>query len=245
MTKITLSPTLPLTDFARAHWKELKFGPEAPLSPQMETIERRDLNWFGRCVKKMHACDLTLLNITKLVVRLLLLVSLVGIPLLFLEYRERQQQHKDIAREHNVIDKLNQRNGRINKRAAIVEKLQLQNFQQLQHLDLQGKKGSTGYIDFLSERDLSSNIMRGTDGEGRAFISLKLRSNSEKTVMGIRLPNPFVVTLFERNTSGNRWVWGSAEDNYLWDKIDGVINQKELDFFHQVISGQNPEFNLA
>lgn len=245
MTKVTLSPTLPLTDFAKAHWQELQFGPDAPLSPQTETFERRDLNWFGRCVKKMHACDCALIKITRIAISILLIVSLVGIPLLVLDYLEWQKQQKDNASELAVIDKLNRVNARINKRATVVEKLQLQNFQQLPRLDLKGKMGWTGYIDFLNEGDLPSNIMKGTDDNGRAFLSLKLRNNLEKKVMGIPLPNTFVVTLFERYTNRSIWVWGSAENNHLRDKIDVEINQEGLDFFHRVISGQNPEFKLA
>ena len=134
MTKITLSPTTPLTEYAKAHLEELKFGPQDTLLPgNPEIFERRDLNFFGRFVKKIDESQSLIVAITRLVVTILLALSLVGIPLLVLAYREFNQQKKEEELELAVISKLNLCNEKINKRAAVIEKLQLNNFQNIPH----------------------------------------------------------------------------------------------------------------
>ena len=85
MTKITISPTIPLTEYAKAHLEELNFGPQDELQwlllpAQPEIFEKRDLNFFGRLVKKLLKSNYLIVHITSFVATVFLTISLIGIP---------------------------------------------------------------------------------------------------------------------------------------------------------------------
>lgn len=244
MSKINLHPTLPLNDFAKVYMQELQFGSEAPFTPQTATMEKKDLNWFGRCVKKIDKSNHRALLIARLALLVFLTLSLVGIPLVYLFFRELMRQKKECTIENSLIETLNDHNARINKRAAIVEKLGFQHFQQIRQLDLRDNMGDTGYIDFLVSDDLSANIMKGADKAGRAFISFKFRRMTEAPEHLQRLRNPFVLTIFERYQKGALWVSGSADNGHL-QEMGGALNEENLAILRRVIAGQHPDYQLA
>ncbi|MCE5318120.1 MAG: hypothetical protein LLG04_12275 [Parachlamydia sp.] len=239
MTKITLQPTLALTDCAKAHLQQLQFGPETALMPRSATFERKELNWFGRSVKKIDQYHSLPFIIGRVALAIFLTLSLVGIPLLVLHYREWNRQNTEATRERHIIENLNDHIARINKRAKIVENLELlQQFQTIPQLDLKDQRGATGYIDFLAAKDLSANIMKGTDKDGRAFITFKLQKVKEA--------HPFVVTIFERYRKGaGLWVSGSQDRVHFPRHLFGSVQEEDLLLLRRIIAGQNPDFRLA
>lgn len=247
MTKITLQPTLALTDYAKAHLQELQFGPEPALVPRSASFERKELNWFGRCVKKIDQYNSLPFIIIRVAIAIFLTLSLVGIPLLVLNYREWNRQKMEVVRERSIIENLNDHIARINKRAKIVEKLELlQQFQTIPQMDLKGQTGATGYIDFLAAKDLSANLMKGTDRDGRAFITFKFKRVSETPKLVVPLQNPFVVTIFERyRNSAGLWVSGSQDRAHFPRHLSGSVQDEDLRLLRRIIAGQHPDLNLS
>lgn len=255
MTQVKLSPTVALTPLAAKRLNELSFGPEGPLLPMTETFEKRDLNFFGRFVKRVNQTESFLAGITKLVVTILLALSIIGIPLLYLEARELNMQKEELKKEEDVIEKLNLRNRKINQRTYVVEQMNLQNFTAIPVLDVKDLEGQTGFIDYLSISDLSSSIMKGTDKNGRAFISLKLKrpkdgphavnqsgSTIRQAMLAFLQANEFVVTLFERSQGADFW---SPATNVSVPELMGPINDASLAIFHQILEGNHPQFKLV
>lgn len=247
MTKITLQPTLALTDFAKAHLQELQFGPETALMPQSASFERKELNWFGRCVKKIDQYHSLPFIISRVALAIFLTLSLVGIPLLVMHHREWNRQKMEASRERGIIENLNDHIARINKRATIVRKLELlQQLQTIPQLDLKGQTSDAEYIDFLAAKDLSANLMKGTDRDGRAFITFKLKRVTEAPKHVAPLNNPFVVTIFERyRHGGGLWVYGLQDRAHFPNHPMGSVQDDDLLFLRKIIAGQNPDFRLA
>ena len=111
-----------------------------------------------------------------------------------------------------------------------------------------GKWAPTGYIDFLTAENLSSNIMKGVDKDGRAFISLKMmqfKETIESKSLGLDI-SPFVVTLFERYSNSSMWIEGGGLGLALPERTwFGEINDKAFNYFQQVIAGTHPHLKLA
>lgn len=110
----------------------------------------------------------------------------------------------------------------------------------LPELDLGGRTGLTGQIDFLTPADLTSPLMRFTDACGRVGLALRVRGNADGDV-GIHdeirpiRQYSHVSAVFKRYTDSDRWVNG---DNY------GVINRiyKQV---HRPNHTVESEFNLC
>ena len=83
----------------------------------------------------------------------------------------------------------------------------------LPKLNLGDKNGTTGYIDFVTSKDMSHPIMQGYDSGGRKFVAIKV--NTVNTETGDK--SPVVGTFFERysdnplNLNSNKeWAFGTC-----------------------------------
>ena len=78
--------------------------------------------------------------------------------------------------------------------------------------DLGGRMGPTGYIDFLTKKEVPKNLMKGVDCYGRKFLTLK--------VGGIDLDNnKFFTTsqvFFERYSAEPYIVGADMEGSFIW-----------------------------
>lgn len=78
--------------------------------------------------------------------------------------------------------------------------------------DLGGRMGPTGYIDFLTKKEVPKNIMKGVDCYGRRFLTLK--------VGGIDLENNKFFTIaqvfFERYSNEPNIVGADMEGSFIW-----------------------------
>lgn len=234
----TLKPTETVTPYAQNH--QLKFSPNDILPSLEDNIQTRKLNWFAKSVQKVNK---SAPGIVKFLLGLTLVASVIGIPVLILWIRESHLSNQDKKIRETALNALNMNARLVNKRAEVLENLGLQNFENLPILDLKGRTGSTGYLDFLKPEDLTAPIMKGTDKVGRPFISLKLLDRETS--------KPFVITLFQRY-SGNEnplWVYVGGEDRpaSFYDSLDSVatIGVAQEAVFNQIIEGNHPKFSLA
>lgn len=104
-------------------------------------------------------------------------------------------------------------------------------FEALPNLDLGGRMGDTGYIDFLHPADLAHPIMKGNDKFGRPFFAMKVHPRDDLAVEGV-----FVG--FQRFTEGGRWDYKGV--NQQWE--DAAVRMEEI---RQIRTGQHPNFVLA
>ncbi|MBA3602432.1 MAG: hypothetical protein H0W50_02045 [Parachlamydiaceae bacterium] len=79
------------------------------------------------------------------------------------------------------------------------------NFEKLPILDIGNRTGSTGYIDFIKDKEMSAPIMRGKDCHGREFFSIRARSN---VVIKLEYLNSGCQTFFKRYTDMASWTDG-------------------------------------
>lgn len=63
-----------------------------------------------------------------------------------------------------------------------------------------GRKGGTGYIDFVRPEDMKYSVMRGVDEHGRPFVSFRLKHDDKE----------FVETVFRRYVTGPVWTSGGG-----------------------------------
>lgn len=107
-------------------------------------------------------------------------------------------------------------------------------FNALPQLNLGGRPFNGDYLDFLQVEDLPHSVVKGIDGFGRPFISLKLRSNAD----AFRDENPFVVTFFQRYTNSITWTWGSrVNGNEL--PFGSTLGDADCNIIHQIVVDRN------
>ncbi|QLH36215.1 MAG: hypothetical protein HWD61_08810 [Parachlamydiaceae bacterium] len=104
-------------------------------------------------------------------------------------------------------------------------------------LDLGNRKGATGYIDFLSPKELNYPLMKGVDCHQRPFIACKLLNTRGES---------FVVTLFQRYTDSDAWTWGgnSAPSGFA-PNAARLVSNETFDYFRQILNRSHPEYRLA
>ncbi len=246
MTKINLYPTVAFSPYAKEHLQQLKFDEAPPPANFQASFEKRDLNWFGRSVAKIDAAAVNSLpiRIVRAVAILFLCISLIGISLFVLYIREEIKQQKTKKAMEKVVNELNMKILQVNKKALLVEKLAFKDFDTIPQLDLKGRMGATGYIDFLNPEEMSGPIMKGVDKFGRPFIALKMELTEK----------PFIVTLFQRYVGGERgdmWTWGTnlidKRLESLQELLGNTIYKEEtFIFLRKIISGEKvADFKLA
>ena len=236
MPEVTLTPTIPLNDYAKNHLNEIRFGKEEPLKEPKATVEERKLNWFGKFVKKSVENQSTPAAIAKVVIFLVLTLSIVGIPFVAIWIRERSKQMNTEKTHKVAMDKLNIQAAQINARANIIDKLNLQDkFSQLPELNLGNRMGPTDYINFLKPEDLAAPIMKGTDKYNRPFIAIKMTAEN----------HTFVAVIFERYNANDLWVWYSNSDLLIAACPGATMRNESFNFFKAVINGENEKFKIA
>lgn len=85
-------------------------------------------------------------------------------------------------------------------------------------LDIGNRQGSTDYIDFIRDHELTSPIMRGVDIFKRRFIILRMFINGKK----------FTQTFFQRY-SNNEKLW-MGDCNHINGLLDTCGGMKEIQF---------------
>lgn len=84
-------------------------------------------------------------------------------------------------------------------------------------LDIEERTGSTGYIDFIMQNEVTSNGMKGNDIHGRPFVVLD--------GVGIKQDGtqiPFFQTFFQRYTDSDTWMGCGHGGNELIDTCGGM-----------------------
>ena len=129
-------------------------------------------------------------------------------------------------------------------------------FEDLPVLDLQGRCGWTGYIDFLKPDDLSAPIMRFTDAQTRPGIALRVKVKETSEYADFT----DVIAIFKRDsTYVSNWVTGNKGSlgSVLYHRGDRQVAQERnlhrlpesLDklelFLPQILAGTDPDFELA
>lgn len=106
-------------------------------------------------------------------------------------------------------------------------------------LDLGGREGPTGYIDFVRPSDLSSPVMKGTDTHGRPFISLLLEYTNRHGEV-----STCVETIFRRYVTGSVWVSGGvgAGGDLL---VRAHLTSDDVRYIGRVVRGEVGDVKVA
>jgi hypothetical protein len=236
MIIVTVKPTVHLTSYAINNADQMFFGPEdlAKNQKQEINIKVRKANWFTRLVIKIDQSQSTAGKIGSLILRVFLLLSIVGVPLIFVMNRIYKKNKMDQSKIQAAQELLNQQNSRFNKRAELLEMVNIQNFEQLPVLE------SDQELFSLSEEQLENPMMKGFDKDQHPFLAVKLKDLTDEQV--------FVAVLFQRFTASHDWSWKIQEG--FQDRLnefitDGFIQPRELNIFAEIIAGTHPKFCLA
>jgi len=105
-------------------------------------------------------------------------------------------------------------------------------YEALPNLDLGGRMGDRGYIDFLEPEDLAHPLMKGNDKFGRPFFALKIHSNDPVPAQGVLIG-------FQKYTEGGLWVYKGTNGRF------DEIKDREFNEIRQIRTNQHPAFRLA
>ena len=97
-------------------------------------------------------------------------------------------------------------------------------------LDVGNRTGDTGYIDFITEEEVTSSIMRGVDHTGRKFIVLKLL-----------IDRKFVLQTFFQRYRTTEYYWrgcGHGSPNPLLFYSFNNIGEQDLTLLLNVMRGE-------
>lgn len=111
-------------------------------------------------------------------------------------------------------------------------------FEKLPILDIADREGETGYIDFITPKEMTAPIMRGQDKDGREFFSLRFKYKRSETL--------HCQTFFRRYCNAGSWTdggkelittyghlishgWMSAENAEPYKKLAELIKNRQLD----------------
>jgi hypothetical protein len=106
-------------------------------------------------------------------------------------------------------------------------------YEALPNLDLGGRMGHTGYIDFLVPGDLDRPIMKGNDKFGRPFVAMKVNPRDN-----LQFATVFVA--FQRYTEGGRWDYKGA--NGQWQD---ALDQTRTNEIREIVQNNHPNFALV
>ena len=237
MPTITVRPKVAFDTSLYNSLQTLHFAAHDTPPPQQAEVTIREPNWYTKYVKHIYNANSTAAVIAKVVAAFFLGISIVGIPVLALFHAEVRRIDKDGKIIKTAVEKLDLSNQQWNKRGAILHGLGIHHFQDLPVLDLQGKMGPTGYLDFLDANEVSAPIMKGLDHAGRPFIAIKMTDTETN--------EDFVITVFQRYTNDSCWTHGINLENALSVQIGPRIKEQDMKIFRQVIQGNHPRFTLA
>ena len=100
-------------------------------------------------------------------------------------------------------------------------------------LDLNGRVGQTGYIDFITWNEVIYPIMWGTDRYNRLFFVIKGYINNKRIIQ----------TIFQRHEGGSSWNGGG--NRYLSDLLGttGGVSDEQFDFLFELIKNKKAPVN--
>jgi hypothetical protein len=218
---------------------------EIPPGNEGKTITTfNKMNWLNKTVSKIENMNSIGARFAKGLARICLIISLIGIPIIFLWNRQVKILKKDLILIDKTQASVNIVVQQWNKRAEIVKNCGIPNFETLPILDLGVRRASTDEIDFIKPEELTASIMKGVDILKRPFISLKIKRKDDNEV--------FVSTIFQRYMNDTQWVATSKTLAELSHKksftpleMEGRISAKEEEIWAQIINGEHPIFTLA
>jgi hypothetical protein len=209
----------------------LKAQPFHPIEAEpLASFLGRVVSW----IKKDRPLILTIaVQCLTAIAALFLCLSLVGLPVVYYAMKESNRQDY-VARENAAVAK--EEIAAAARLEEIKKIVVVDVYNALPNLDLQGRRGKTGYIDFLEKGDLSASAMKGVDYLNRFFITFKVRNKSTGT--------EFTQTAFQRYPKDSYWVWGGNEV-----PGDGIfenrgIDQKGFERLAKLLNGKDAEFEL-
>jgi len=106
-------------------------------------------------------------------------------------------------------------------------------FSRLPVLDLNGRIGTNGYIDFIEPQDMTHSVMRFTDSYQRPGIAIKIQARREIPPSRFLKPvpgNTFVLALFRRYTHPDSiwtYAWGNSDQ-----RIETLYEQRHVENEH-------------
>ena len=102
-------------------------------------------------------------------------------------------------------------------------------------LDVGNKKGLTNYIDFIKEKELTHNLMKGVDIFNRKFITLKVGILNINTNKLIRLNQVF----FQRYSDDiNGWMSATIENQCEIMYSYGGIREEQYKLLNDLVDGK-------
>ncbi len=157
---------------------------------------------------------------------LLLAISIIGIPVIYLGALEFiKQQEED--RVQGIRDEILQFQGRI------IEALGGEDsFEEIQSLDLNGRIGGTDYVDFLDEDILTFPIMKGSDRYVRDFAALKLKNKASNEVT--------ILVIQQKYADAADWV---VPQGNIFDSED--LTEDHLQIIHEIVSGTHATYEIS
>ena len=102
-------------------------------------------------------------------------------------------------------------------------------YDELPELDLNGRVGATGYIDFVTADLMRHPIMRGQDRYGRPFLAIKVR------VEGLDDVEEVVGTFFHRYSNGVALAFGTCYSHSIIFNDSRVRDESEADYLAERI----------
>ena len=100
-------------------------------------------------------------------------------------------------------------------------------------LEVGDRWGGTGYIDYISWKEVTSPIMYGADCKNRPFFVIKFRVNDKI----------FMETFFQRYADYNNLWMGCGHAARLITHTDGGLNDNQANFLNNAILGKNLKVN--
>lgn len=113
-------------------------------------------------------------------------------------------------------------------------------FNLIPNLDLGGRMGDTGYIDFLQPDELVHPVMKGVDKFGRPFIALKLEVLAEGNEDAEEAGEE-VLVLFQRYTEGGKWTFAFSDVRIL----NNILGEADLQQIRNILVEEHPRYALA
>ncbi len=98
--------------------------------------------------------------------------------------------------------------------------------------DLNGRMGITDYIDFLTQKEVPKNVMKGVDCYGRKFITMKIGGIDLDNMKFFRSAQVF----FERYTDSPYLAGADFEGSFIL--ISGGVNRSQYQLINDLVNNK-------
>ena len=99
-------------------------------------------------------------------------------------------------------------------------------------LDLKGRMGITHYIDFLTIKEVSKNLMKGIDKFNRKFITIKVGIIDSKTGKIKKKQQVF----FQRYSGESGWMGASLQGQFM--ETYGGMTESQYKLLNDLVNGK-------